>query len=86
MYSTHNEDKSVIAERFVKTLKANIYKKMTSNDSKSYFSYLNKLVYQYNNTYRHSIDKKPINADYSASTENIESNLKGPKLKKNDRV
>ena len=30
MYSTNNEGKSVIAERFVKTLKAKIYKKMTA--------------------------------------------------------
>ena len=27
MYSTHNEGKSVIAERFIKTLKTKIYKK-----------------------------------------------------------
>ena len=27
IYSTHNEGKSVIAERFIKTLKAKIYKK-----------------------------------------------------------
>ena len=27
MYSTHNEGKSVIAESFIKTLKAKIYKK-----------------------------------------------------------
>ena len=52
---------------------------MTVNDSKSYFPYLNKLD-QYNNTYNHSINKKPINADYSVSTENIESNPKAPKL------
>ena len=32
MYSTHNNGKSVIAERFIKTLKANIYKKMTANE------------------------------------------------------
>ena len=69
MYSTHNEGKSVIAERFIKTLKAKIYKKMTANDSKPYLSYLNKLVDQYNNTYHRSIDKEPINADYSAMTE-----------------
>ena len=31
---------------------------MTANNSKSYFSYLNKLVDQYNNTYHHSINKK----------------------------
>ena len=54
--------------------------------TKSYLSYLNKLVDQCNNTYHHSINKKPINADYSASTENIESNHKAPKLKVNDRV
>ena len=57
MYSTHNEGKSVIAEKFIKTLKANIYKKMTANDSQSYLTYLNKLVDQYNNTNHHSIKK-----------------------------
>ena len=41
---------------------------------------------QYNNTYHHSINKKPINADCSALTENIESNLKASKFKLNDRV
>ena len=46
MYSTHNEDKSIIAERFIKTLNAKIYTKMTANDSKSYLSYLNKLADQ----------------------------------------
>ena len=47
---------------------------------------MNKLVDQYNNTYHHSINKKPINADYSALTEKIETNSKAPKFKVNDRV
>ena len=34
---------------------------MTADDSKSYLSYLNELVDQYNNSYHHSINKKPIN-------------------------
>ena len=51
MYSKHNEGKSVIAERFTKTLKTKICKKMTANDSKSYLNYLDKLVDQYNNNY-----------------------------------
>ena len=59
---------------------------MAVNDRKSYLSYLNKLVDQYNNTYHHSINKKPINSDYSASAEKIESNPKAPKFKVNDRV
>ena len=41
---------------------------MATNDSKSYLPYLIKLVDRYNNAYHHSIDKKPINVDYSALT------------------
>ena len=48
--------------------------------------YLNKLADQYNNTDHHSINKKPVNADYFALTEKIETNLKAPKFKVNDRV
>ena len=59
---------------------------MTANDSKSYLSYLNKLVDQYNNTYHHSINKKPTNADYSAFTEKLETNSKPSKFKVNDIV
>ena len=44
MYSTHNEGKSVVIERFTKFLKSKIYKKLTANDSKSYLGYLDKLV------------------------------------------
>ena len=53
---------------------------MTANDSKFYLSYLNILVDQYNNTYYHSINKKPVNGDCSDSTENIESVPKAPKF------
>ena len=81
MYLTHNEGKSVIAERFIKTLKVKIYKQMTANNSKSYFAYLNKLEDQYNFTYHHAITKIPINADYSVLTEKIEANPKVPKFK-----
>ena len=59
---------------------------MTANNSKSYLPYLNKLVDQYSDTYHHSFDENPFNADYSASTENFDSNPKAPKLKVNDRV
>ena len=59
---------------------------MTANDSRSYFSYLNKLVDQYNNTYYNSISKKSINANYSALTEKNETNSKAPKFNVNDRV
>ena len=50
---------------------------MTAIDSKSFLSYLNRLVEEYNNTY-HSINKKPMNTDYSAFTEKIEINPAAP--------
>ena len=49
---------------------------MTANDSKSYLSYLNKLVDQYNNTYHCSFNKNPINPDYFAFTEKLSPILK----------
>ena len=47
---------------------------------------MNKLVDQYNNTYHHSINKEPIDADYSGLTEKFLTNSKLPKFKVNDRV
>ena len=55
--------------------------KMTTNDSKSYISYLNKLVDHYSNTHHHFINKKLIKTDYSTLTEKIEMNPKDPKFK-----
>ena len=42
---------------------------MTAHNSKSYLAYLNKLVDQCNNTQHYSINKKRINTDYSALSE-----------------
>ena len=44
MYSPHNECKLIVAESFIQILKIKIDKKLTTNDSKSYLSYFNKLV------------------------------------------
>ena len=59
---------------------------MTANDSKCSLSYFNKLVDQYNNTYHHSNNKKPISADYPALTKKIQYNPRAPKFEVNDRV
>ena len=55
MYSTHNEGNSVVVERFVRTLKCKIHKKMTVHNKKFYLRYLSKLVDEYNNTCHHGI-------------------------------
>ena len=59
---------------------------MTACDSKYYLSYLNKLVDENNNSYDISLAKKPVDADYSALTEEIQKNFKAPKFKAGERV
>ena len=59
---------------------------MTANNRRSYLSYSNKLVDQYNNIYHYSNGKKPINADYSVLTKKIETYSKVPNFKVNDGV
>lgn len=44
VYFTHDEDKSVVTERFMRTLKVKIYKKMATNNSTSNLDYLKKLA------------------------------------------
>ena len=60
MYSTHNEGKSVIAERFIRTLKNKIYKYMTSISKNVYIDKLDDIVNKYNNTFHNTIKMKRI--------------------------
>ena len=59
MYSTHNEGKSVVAERFIGTLKNKIYKRMTAVSKNVYINKLDDIVNEYNNTYHRTIKMKP---------------------------
>ena len=61
MYSTHNEGKSVVAKRFIRTLKNKIYKYMTSISKNVYVDKLDDIANKYNNTYRSTIKMKPVN-------------------------
>ena len=51
MYLTQNEGKSVVAKRFIRTLKNKIYKCMTSISENVYIDKLDDIVNKYNNTY-----------------------------------
>ena len=66
MYSTHYEEKSVVAERFIKTLKNKIYKYMTSVSKNVYIDKLADRVNTYNNAYHSTIKMEP--ADIKSST------------------
>ena len=60
MHSIHNEGKSVIAEKFIRTLKAKIYKYMTSVSKNVYIDKLDDIVSEYNNSYHRTIKMKPV--------------------------
>ena len=59
-YSTHNEGKSVVAERFIRMLKSKIYKYMTSISKNMYIDKLDDIIGKYNNAYHTTIKMKPI--------------------------
>ena len=50
MYSTYNEGKSVVAERFIRTLKNKLYKHTTATGKNVYYDVLDDIVNKYNNT------------------------------------
>ena len=66
MYSTHNERKSVAAERFIRSLKDKTYKCMTSIPKIVYIDKLDDIFKKYNNTYHCTIKIKPV--DITPST------------------
>ena len=87
MYSTHNEGKSVVAERFIRTLKSKIYEYMTSISKNVYIDKLDDIVDEYNNTYDTTIKMKPIDIkDNTYINTNKEINNKDPKFKVGDHL
>ena len=81
MYSTHNEGKSDVAERFIITLKTKIYKYMTSILKNVYIDKLHDIVDEYNNTYHKTIKMKPVDVKSSNYFEcNVNSNDKDSKF------
>ena len=87
MYSTQNEEKSVVAERFIRTLKNKISKHMAAISKDVYFDVLDNIVDEYSNTYYRPIKMKPIHAvDGSFAEYNEKSNEKGFKFEIGDYV
>ena len=87
MYSMHNVGKSVVAERFIRTLKNKIYKYMTSVSKNAYIDKLADIVNKYNNTYHSTIKMKPVRVKsntYIGSGK--ETNDKNAKFKIGDNV
>ena len=60
MYSTYNEGKLVVAERYIRTLKNKSYKHMTASGKNVCYDALDNVVNKYNNTKHSTIKMKPI--------------------------
>ena len=87
MYSAHNEGKSVVAERFIRTLKNKIYKYMTLILKNMYIDKLDDIVNEYNNTYYRKIKMKPVDVKDNTYIDFIkEVNEKSLKFKVDDHL
>ena len=87
MYSIHNKVKSVVAERFIRTLKTKIYKDMTSVSKNIYIDKLHDIVHEYSNTFHRKVKMKPVDVkDNTYIDSRKEVNDKDPKFKVGDHV
>ena len=86
-YSTPNEEKSGVAERFLRNLKNSINKYRTLISKNVYINKLGDLVNKYNNTHHSPIKMKPV--DVKSNTyinSSKEMNDENPKFKIGDIV
>ena len=86
MYSTYNEGKSVVAQRFIRTLKNKLYKHMTATGKNVYYDILDDVVNNYNNTKHSTIKMKPIVVKNNKRVYIDEHNEKDSRFKVGDRV
>ena len=87
MYSTYNEGNSVVAERFIRTLKNKLYKHMTATGKNVYYDVLDDIVNEYNKTKHSTIKIKPKDVGYNNKRAYIdEHNEKDSRFKVGDRV
>ena len=86
MYSTYNEGKSVVAERFIGTLKNKLYKHMTATGKSVCYDVLDDVVNKYNNTKHSTIKMKPIDVKNNKRVYIDENNEKDSRFKVGDRV
>ena len=79
MYSAYNEGKSVVAKRFIRTLKNKIFKHMATISKNVYLDVLDDIVNKYNNIVHRAIKMKPIDItddSYAEYINNFKSKFK----------
>ena len=86
-YSALIEEKSVLAERFIKSLKNKIYKYMSAISKNMYIDKLNDMANKRNNTYYSTNKMKSVNVKTRTYIDfNNDNNTKDPKLEVGDHI
>lgn len=94
IYSTENEEKSCVIERWNRTMKEKMFKYFSANSTRKYIDIIDALVDQYNNTKHSSIKMTPVEASLKKNETTVWRNLYGvgtissdsPKFSIGDRV
>ena len=75
LYSTENEEKSSVVERWIGTMKQRMFKYFTAHDTTKYYDILDELVSDYNNTVHSSIKMTPVEASKLENESTVYENL-----------
>ena len=75
LYATENEEKSSIAERWIRTMKEKMFKYFTDNNTNKYIDVLPDLVEDYNNTVHSSTKLTPTDASKEENELKVWRNL-----------
>ena len=81
LYSTENEEKSSVAERWIRTMKEKMWKYFTDNNTYTYIDILPDLVRDYNNTKHSTIKMTPVEASKKKNELTVWRNLYPDRLK-----
>ena len=74
-YTTFNEGKAVVVERFNRTIKTRMWKYFSANNTYKYVDVLDELIRQYNNSRHTSIKMKPIEASKKINEKKNNTNM-----------
>ena len=77
LYSTENEEKSSVCERWNRTIKTKMWKHFTVQSNTVYLDMLPKILEQYNNTKHNSIKMTPVEASKKKNESDVYYNLYG---------
>jgi len=77
LYSTENEEKSCVVERWNRTMKEKMFKYFTANNTRRYVDVLDEMVKKYNNTRHSSIKMAPVEASKKQNEKLVWANSHG---------